>query len=172
MCIHVPQLHHLNLRFCRLISDDAVHLVAQRMQNLYSLELSYCPKVTAYAVTNLLHLRGENLAELYLHHCRNLHVIRGTSTAPNPHQAYQDETVGLSMISDALRAHGGRCSLSVLDIRCCCGPADDSEPFEDNSRFVDELSFLGFEQKANGYFSRSAVWNEATRRRLVLQALT
>ncbi|GKZ00589.1 hypothetical protein MPSEU_001011100 [Mayamaea pseudoterrestris] len=160
---HVPQLNHLNLRYCRLISDNAVNVVAERMSHLHSLDVSFCPRLTASSISNLISLRGGTLAELSLRQCRNIcESLYGTRASQHRHEltALMDQQSGQSsnMVSHALITLGPRCNLSVFDVRYEGGQANDAL---NSDSLVKTLTSLGFVEATRGYFHRQTMWNYA-----------
>ena len=157
------------------ISDAGVNAVARSMKDLYSLDLTYCTRVTADSVCNLLQVRGDSLAELRLQGCRSLDFAidpyapnaasAAAATAGRNRVARHPEggAAGRSIL-EAIRSQGDDCCLSVLDAQRCCGSLDEGYPSDEP--FVRGMASLGFEQTA-GFFSRPARWNSSIQRRLV-----
>jgi hypothetical protein len=132
------------------------------MKDLYSLELSFCTRVTAVALCNLLEIRGKTIAELRIQSCRKLDIAR------DPRGLGGDGSAG-RMILYALRFPGSESCLSVLDLRHCGGQPDPNQGYSNNDPFVQGMNGLQFEQKAPGYFARPARWNSEVERHLVEQ---
>jgi len=143
------------------------------MQDLYSLDLSFCTKITATALFNLLEIRGDSLAELRIQSCRKLDIARDPNTPPVRPGGDQNEagSAGRQILS-GLRAHGGESCLSVLDVRHCGGQPGPQDAFPESDPFVQGMVALGFEQKVPGYFARPARWNSEVERRLVEQLIS
>lgn len=70
----LPRLQHLHLRYLRLLTDSGVRLIARHMKELYSLDLSFCTKISCDGVYDLLETRHDSLSELCLKSCRNLEI--------------------------------------------------------------------------------------------------
>lgn len=185
---------HLHLRYCKRITDAGVDAIANGMQHLYSLDLSFCSKVTVRAVCSLLEWRRESLAELRLRECRQLQITqepddfltgdydrRGTQQQQQnvPRTGPDGQAILKSLRSPAgysrIRSSTDNAPvveeshLSMLDLRCCSGQPDICCPYPDNSAFVRGLAVLGFQQKAPGFFARPAKWNDKMQTRLVDQ---
>jgi hypothetical protein len=158
----VPQLSHLNLRYCKRLTDRGINSIALNLQTLYSLDLSFCTRVTVDALFNLLEVRGKTLAELRIQSCRKLDIAR------DPNGLDGDGSAG-RLILNALRSPSNESCLSVLDLRSCGGQPDPNKCYADNDPFVQGMASLQFEQKAPGYFARPARWNSEVERQLVEQ---
>jgi Leucine Rich repeat len=165
---YLPQLHHLHLRYCRRITDAGVNAIAHNMKGLYSLDLSFCTQVTISAIVNLLEIRGDCLAELRLMGCKNLDIPQEPDSAAT---RLRDRGRAGRQLVNAVRSHGSRCCLSVLDVRNCGVQHSIHTEYHKNDPFVRGMSTLLFAQKAPGFFSRPARWNRDIERRLVKQAL-
>lgn len=132
------------------------------MRDLYSLDLSFCTRVTASALFNLLEVRGNTLAELRLQSCRKLDITQDTIGLGGDGNAGR-------MILNALLSHGREGCVSVMDLRHCGGHPSASEGYPASEPFVRGMIGLGFEQKVPGYFERPARWNPKVERHLVDQ---
>ena len=144
------------------------------MQDLYSLDLSFCTEITGTGIENLLRTRaGDSLSELRLRSCRGLEIYQpddnDSSDAANRRRR-QTTTAGEKILA-ALRFHGHGCCLSVLDVRQCWEQQlgqnfgrREKDPF-----VIGMAADLKFEQKLAGYFVRPATWNPDIERRLVKQ---
>ena len=175
-CAHVPQLHHLNLRSCRMISDGAIHIVSHGMRTLYTLDISFCPKVTISSVCLLLRLRGDTMAELSLRQCHSIYLSLIAAGNREDEQvdavrSHNEEEMALPCddIVCSLESHGRRCSLSVLDMRYECGITSTRAG---ELLIAEDLLSLGFCQGPVGYFHRPAIWNQSVARRLISQSLS
>jgi hypothetical protein len=170
LAVAVPQLSHLHARYCKRISDIGVNAITNYLENLYTLDLSFCTKVSASAILFLLETRRSFLAELRLHSCRNLMIGSQLGLHPRNDEGGAGGVAGI-MILNALRSHCETSSLSALDVRGCGGQPSVSVAFPDNDPFVVGMSSMGFEQHVPGYFVRPACWNSQIERRLVDQYL-
>jgi hypothetical protein len=180
----VPQLHHLFLRYCKRLTDNAVDAIALNMPNLFSLDLSFCSRLSAAAIVRLLDWRWETLAELvsvdYPFLERFTVSMTFTDTIFDSHhhislsfqQRLQSCNLQLSnihldtgrlhsnshagrQILYSLRRHGDGCCLSVLDLRPSLGNAVLAE----NDPFVQGMKALSFEQPVQLCFVRPSRWN-------------
>ena len=140
------------------------------MKELYSLDLSFCTKLSAVAISHLLLARGDSLAELRLQSCRQLVFTLGPSHVLGQRRGRENEG-GLAgrQILDALQSLGQEGCLSVLDIRNCGGQTGPNDFYPANDPFVHGLTCLEFEQNVPGFFSRSARWNLTIEHRLMEQ---
>lgn len=162
-------LIHLHARYCKRLSDEGVRAIALRLENLYTLDLSFCTRVSSAAIVFLLETRGQSLAELRLQSCRNLDI----GAAPDFRRRINASEAGSAGrgIVDAIQSHGIACSLSSLDVRDCGGQPPDGAPYKENDPFVTRMIDAGFQQRVAGYFGRPARWNAQIERRLVGQFL-
>lgn len=145
-----------------------MHAITQRVSHLYSLDLSFCTKLTVSALVSLLEIRGHSLAELRLLGCRNLDIARDPNGPPAPRGQNVGGYAGRLMLA-ALRSHDGRCCLSVLDVRDCAGQPSMTTDYPINDPFVVGMAALQFEQTVPGFFARPARWNRDVERHLVKQ---
>lgn len=131
--------------------------IALNMPNLYSLDLSFCSRLSAGAIVCLLDMRWETLAELRLQSCNlqisNLHQDTG--------RLHSNSNAGRQILH-SLRRHGGGgggggCCLSVLDLRPSLVGSNDAV-LADDDPFVQEMKALSFEQTVPGCFVRPARW--------------
>ena len=152
--------------------------MARRLENLYSLDLSFCTKVTPTGIVNLLETRGNSLAELRLQSCRNLSIGNAQEMRPRRHRhggpaAVADPGSAGRAIVKALQSLGesSSCCLSALDVRDCSGQPPGGL-YSAGDPFVVGLAELGFQQRVAGYFDRPARWDAQIERRLVEQLLS
>jgi hypothetical protein len=149
----------------------AISILSQAMPYLYSLDVSFCPNITLGSIATLLQIRGDVLAELSLHQCRSIYesletVTRYNSEMRTAHTGVEPE---FDHLIRALKSHGPRLCLSVLDLRYEAGHG--SGYVTRNDYIFGELYRLGFQQQPRGYFSRPAVWNAIIASRLIEQTL-
>ena len=143
---HVPQLNHFHLRYCKQLTDESIYLISEKMPDLYSLDVSFCSRLTTPALRHLIERRGTLLTELRLRSCR------GCTTSVDEQQQ-QPQLVG------AVRAWGTKSALAVLDVRGCP---------EELQQGWTELGFTE-QESAQGFFTRPARWNAELQGRLVKQ---
>ena len=171
------QLVHLHLRYCKRLTDVGVNAIANHM-NLYSLDLSFCSKVTSQSICNLLELRHETLAELRLQECRQLKIVRdpdddnGMPPQRNRNQNRGGED-GMAILR-SLRSPTGilgtaPSNLSMIDLRCCGGHEHIHKIYPESDPFVRGMVALQFRQKTPGFFARPARWNDRMQARLLAQ---
>jgi hypothetical protein len=151
----VPQLKHLHMRYCKRLTDEAVNIVAKSLCHLYSLDMSFCTRLTATSIFHLLDMRSESLSELRLNHCNQLSI--GTQRHTNGTHRRTIETGGSDgrLIVNAIRSHPFHC-LSILDLRECGGQSSTTIPYQDTDQIVVGLKAMDFEQRVPGFFSRPA----------------
>lgn len=96
----VPHLIHLHVRYLRRITDCSINAIASSMTQLYSIDLSFCNRITSSAIEHLLCSLTLGLAEIRLFHCHQIdewafnHIISTLEALPQT-------------------------SLSILDVREC-----------------------------------------------------
>lgn len=66
---YVPQLQHLQLRYCKYLTDQSIYRIAENLPQLYSLDLSFCSLLTSPALIVLLERQPTVLTELSLRSC-------------------------------------------------------------------------------------------------------
>lgn len=160
----VPQLNHMHLRYCKRITDTGVNVIANNMLHLYSLDLSFCTRVTAASISKLLETRHDSLSELRLKSCNKLEIARDPEPWPPPEQRGRrggDAAGGSAgrLILNAIRSHLHQHCLCVLDVRECGGQPNATSPYPESDPFVPGMKKLQFEQQVPGFFSRPARWS-------------
>lgn len=156
------------MRYCKRLTDKAVNIVANSLCHLYSLDLSFCTRLTATSIFNLLELRSESLSELRLKHCTQLSIGTTQTTRHYDYHASTTTRAGSDgrLIVNAIRSQPNHC-LSILDLRDCGGQSGSSTAmnhcfyYPETDQTVIGLKALGFEQRAPGLFSRPARWSIA-----------
>mmetsp|Transcript_44975 Transcript_44975/g.137367 ORF Transcript_44975/g.137367 Transcript_44975/m.137367 type:complete len:555 (+) Transcript_44975:482-2146(+) len=157
----VPQLQHLHLRYVRRITDVSLNAIADHMQSLSCLDVSFCTKLTAPSLGTLLQ-RHKVLSELRLYSCYQLDV-----TIPRGHGERDQVDGGAGRaLFEAVMANDESC-LNVLDLRGCTGRYRTGQERDDDETFRRGMASLGFEQKIAFFFVRRARWNAQVRKRLV-----
>jgi hypothetical protein len=139
------------------------------MGNLYTLDLSFCTRVTAASIFHLLEIRHDCLSELRLKSCSKLEIARDPQGPPattrgggaNNHNNHIAGGSAGRLIVNGIRRYHGACDhcLCVLDVRECGGQPSVTEPYLDNDPFVTGMKNLQFEQRVPGFFSRPARWS-------------
>ena len=159
------QLRHLHLRYLKYITDKSVSEIANTMVNLYSLDLSFCTKISLNAIVYLIESRMETLAELRLYQCNQIDVTVPLHT--NNDQLH-DITIGGDgrKLAQAIRSGGRNTVLNTLDVRECKGYHRQYVERKDDERFIHTMSLLNFSQKVPGFFNRPARWNQRVKARL------
>jgi hypothetical protein len=177
------------MRYCKRITDSGVNAIAGTLQHLYSLDLSFCTKLTASSVCNLLESRHETLSELRLQQCRQLKIARDPNDDDDDghdgrggrhHTIARGARDGQSILkslkspvrSRFLQQAGTQqqqSNLSILDVRFCGGQPNMDVGYPDSDPFVRGMNSLQFEQKTPGFFSRPARWNASVQARLLEQ---
>jgi Leucine Rich repeat len=128
---HVPQLHHLSLRYCKRITDRSVEALAEYLPDLQTLDLSFCTRITVASLSTLLQVRGHVLTELRLWQCRP----RGQG----------------SRLIRVLQSLHHDCALVVLDLRHCALLLEDATLRRD---LLEQLHFVESSQLLPGFFTR------------------
>lgn len=151
------------------MTDVGIRILAQGMRDLYSLDLTFCSRVTSASISDLLRARHSSLSELRLRSCTTLDI--GTADNRRRRNLVDPGSDG-RVIVEALNATGTGCCLSLLDVRQCGGQPGRTGFYADHDPFVGGMKSLGFEQRVAGYFGRAARWNQAIETRLVQQFLS
>ena len=154
------QLLHLQLRYLRRITDDSIESISAMLPNLYSLDVSFCTKLTVGAIAKLLQERSESLAELRLFSCRQLN-LEGRSVSSNARGIRGGMPNG-RRLAQALLSSRQNCILSILDLRKC----DDETSLIRDEAFLRDMADLGFMEELRGFFRRPAFWNGRTSKQL------
>mmetsp|Transcript_32850 Transcript_32850/g.75631 ORF Transcript_32850/g.75631 Transcript_32850/m.75631 type:complete len:174 (-) Transcript_32850:1808-2329(-) len=157
----VPRLNHLHLRYCKKITDDGVNAITNSMTNIYSLDLSFCTRITAAAILNMFELRQDSLTELRLQNCSQLDITPDRRRLDFP-GILGDGQAGRTILN-ALRSTDTM--LSTLDLRSCGGQPSPSIGYRDEDVFVEGMHTLGFRQTLPGFFLASSPLecNDATK---------
>ena len=133
--------------------------IALNMPNLYSLDLSFCSRLSAAAIVRLLDLHWRTLAELRLQSC-NLEI---SNMDQDTGRLHSKSNAGRQILH-SLRRHGGGvdgsggCCLSVLDVRPSLVGSHDGV-LADDDPFVKGMKTLSFAQTVPCCFVRPARWN-------------
>ena len=158
-------LHHLHLRYLKRITDAAVVAIGLKLRDLFSLDLTFCSKVTATGIYRLLDELRDSLVELRLKSCRGLQI--GVRSEEGNHRR---RIPGRQGNGTSNRNHAGHWilnalrrrphskidhSLCLLDVRGCGGQPGTNLPYTEDDPFAKGLYALQFEQKVPGFFSRS-----------------
>jgi hypothetical protein len=155
----VPNLHHLHLRYCKRLTDGAVHAIAKSMRHLYSLDLTFCSRITATSLSNLLEVRHDCLAELRLKSCRNLGIGQDRSSARGGVVVDRNGGRDGRLILRAIQSRPTTHCLCILDVRDCGGQPSPTEDYPLDDPFVVGLKAMEFEQRVPGFFSRQSRWS-------------
>ena len=155
-------LQHLHLRYLKKITDAAVIAIALNIQELVSLDLSFCSKVTATGIYRLLDELRNSLVELRLKHSLSISSRTFDEDGRRRNHGQQSNNGSNNhaghWILNALRRRPHSSidhSLCLLDVRGCGGQPGRDIPYSDEDPFVKGMSALRFEQKVPGFFSRS-----------------
>eukprot|EP01082_Thalassiosira_pseudonana_P008705 g7913.t1 g7913 contig26:552629-555163(+) len=153
----LSHLLHIQLRYLRRISDVSIEAISM-MPGLYSLDVSFCTKLTVGGLTRLVTNRCASLSELRLYSCRQLNVDGGPIATGGVNRVG-----GGRPLAQAIRSVSDDSILSFLDLREC----NVSESFSRDETFLREMADLGFQESLRGLFVRPAVWTERVRIQLV-----
>jgi len=158
-------LQHLHLRYLKRITDAALVAIALKLRDLFSLDLTFCSKVTAIGIYRLLDELRESLVELRLKSCRGLQIGR-----PNKHGDNGRRRMVSRQRNNNYSNHAGHWvlnalrrrphstvhhTLCLLDVRGCGGQPGHNLPYTEEDPFVKGMSALSFRQIVPGFFSRS-----------------
>jgi len=133
------------------------------MRFLYSLDISFCSRITSSSIVNLLEMRQGSLTELRLQNCRHLDITRDTirsGSVLGSGQAGQN-------IVNALRSSRRPSELTMLDVRNCGGYQRNGYPGDDP--FVQGMVALRFKQVIPGFFQRPSKPNSEIIKNLIDQ---
>lgn len=155
-------LHHLHLRYLKKITDAAVVAIALSLRDLYSLDLSFCSKVTATGIYRLLDELRNSLVELRLKNSSRISSqIPGGDERRRNHDRRRNnvnnDNAGHWILNALRRRPHSKIdhSLRLLDVRGCGRQPGNNQPYPDEDSFVKGMSALQFEQKVPGFFSKS-----------------
>lgn len=133
------------------------------MQDLYSLDLSFCTRISSASILNLLEIRSGTLSELRISNCSQLNISMSSQSNINGRDG--NASTGRVILS-VLQANADGNSLCILDVRSCAGHTNAFESYSEDDPFVEGMKALQFEQVAPGFFSRPARWNISVLERL------
>ncbi|MGK3746481.1 MAG: hypothetical protein ACI90V_013343 [Bacillariaceae sp.] len=157
-------LQHFDLRYLKRITDTAIVAIALNLRDLFSLDLTFCNKLTAEGIYRLLDELRDSLVELRLKSCRSLQI--GTPQ----HEVINEQRRMIGQQRNNNHDHAGHwilnalrrpphCktdhSLCLLDVRECGGQPATALPYPENDPFVKGMSALNFEQRVPGFFRRN-----------------
>lgn len=178
----LPQLAHLYMRYCKRLTDAGINAIANAMVNLYSLDLSFCTKLTRSSICNLLESRRETLSELRLQECRQLEIVHdaegyemGRGRQGHISQGARDGQAILKSLKSPIGSYlrntsaAQESNLSILDIRSCGGQPSTDSIYPHSDPFVRGMLSLNFEQRTPGFFARPARWNAIVQCHLLQQ---
>jgi hypothetical protein len=159
ICQSLTQLLHLQLRYVRRITDSSLKSISQCMPWLYSLDVSFCTKLTLEGLSQLLIERCNSLSELRLYSCRNLNI----EATNNGREAGIVPVVsgGLQLVR-ALQSVRNVSVLSFLDLREC----QQHDSFSRDATMFKAIVELGFRETLHGLFIKQAFWNDEVRKQL------
>ena len=158
---HIPKLAHLHLRYCKRVTDAGINAITNAMLDLYSLDLSFCTRISSASILNLLEIRSDTLSELRIKNCSQLNIsMNAQSNARNG-----DANAG-RVILGVLQSNADEGCLYLLDVRSCGGHTDAQGNYPEDDPFVQGMKSLCFEQAVPGFFSRPARCNENVLERL------
>jgi hypothetical protein len=141
----------------------AVRAITQHLPNLYSLDLSFCSKITVSALFHLLEMRCGTLSELRLQSCRTLDI--GRIVAERGRRS-EGGYAGRQILS-VLRSRASRSALSLLDVRYCGGEYTIKSGYAADDPFVVGMEGIGFCQRVPGLLVRPARWNMDFEKQLI-----
>ena len=156
----LTQLIHLQLRYLRRITDESLDAISLGLACLYSLDVSFCNKLTLGGLSKLLKERCDTLSELRLFSCKQLNLDGGSLTSNERNEA--GGIGGGRRLSQVLKSVQHSSILSILDVRGC----SDSETLVRDELFLQEMSNLHFEEELRGFFRKPAVWSGGVKRQL------
>lgn len=156
---NVPKLVHLHLRYCKRVTDVGINAVTNGMQDLYSIDLSFCTRISSASIMNLLEIRSGTLSELRIRNCSQLNITMSGLSSNGDGNAGR-------VILGVLQSNVDESCLCILDVRSCGGHTNVEENYPDDDPFVQGMKSLQFEQVVPGFFSRPARWNENVLQRL------
>ena len=169
-----PRLMHLQLRYLKLITDTSLECVAQKMTSLYSLDVSFCTKLSVGGVVRLL-TESKSLAELRLYSCRQLDVegggglpmmngVGGNHGRNGAGAGNNGRRFVRALKSADMQRELKAGTISFLDLRGC----QQHEPFIRDELFLNGMAALGFAEAMRSLFVRPAGWNKQLKRQLMV----
>lgn len=163
----LPNINHLHLRYLRHLTDTSLEAISANMKALYSLDLSFCSKLTATGLSNLLNLLAiRGLTELRLYNCSQLD-LRGIYKLAD---SLEDKVVDGEV---------KRSTLSLLDVRKGRATGGNNLFNSNESVIVDggrrvvyndirkKMKRMKFEEKLQGFLLRPTKWNNEMRERFI-----
>lgn len=154
MAEYASQLNHLHLRYCKKITDAGVNAITHAMRRLYSLDLSFCSRITSAAIVSLLQLRKETLTELRVQNCPLLDTSNDVAHHSDANRDFSNNGEAGHAIFHALCSVGSLSHLSILDLRNCRRRRSINEGFPCDDTFAQEMLTLRFKQVVPGFFCR------------------
>jgi hypothetical protein len=151
------RLRHLQARYCKRMTDTGLTALSHQLTGLYSLDLSFCTRLSSSAIVELLHVRAHSLVELRLQSCKNF-SIGSYKDLRRPH--VDPGSSGRAIVT-VLQTLGPTSCLSALDVRDCGGQSTSTTPRQSqggylpDDPFVQTMNDLGFQQRVFGYFART-----------------
>lgn len=124
------------------------------MKWLYSLDLSFCSRVTSEAIVNLLEFRRDTLTELRLQNCSHMDITGDPRGGHDSNGSFARDGLAGRALLNALRSGGSHGQLSVIDLRQCGGHRNVNEGYPCGDPFVQGMWALRFKQTVPGFFQR------------------
>lgn len=124
------------------------------MKWLYSLDLSFCSRVTSDAIVNLLEFRRDTLTELRLQNCSHMDITGDPRGGHDSNGSFARDGLAGRALLNALRSGGSHGQLSVIDLRQCGGHRNVNEGYPCGDPFVQGMWALRFKQTVPGFFQR------------------
>ncbi len=144
----------MHLRYCKKITDAGVNAITHSMRRLYSLDLSFCSRITSAAIVNLMELRKDTLTELRLQNCPLLDTSSQVSHYSDPNGDLSSHSQAGRAMFNALRSVGSLSHLSILDLRNCGRHRNDNEGFPCDNAFAQGMLTLRFKQVVPDFYRR------------------
>ena len=134
---HLPQLLHFQMRYLKKITDESLTAISLRLTELFSLDVSFCTKLTFVGLNKLL-AGCRSLSELRLYSCSQLSEEGGQIMSGHQHQFVQ-----------SLR----HSNIAFLDLRKC----QQDQPFSRNNiDFLDKIKDVGFDDSVKHLFVKKS----------------
>jgi hypothetical protein len=137
-----------------------VNAITNGMQDLYSLDLSFCSRISSASILNLLEIRSSTLSELRISNCSQLRISMSDQSNTGTGGNANTGRIILNLLQYSNDA------LSILDVSRCGGLSNADERYSDDDPFVQGMESLQFKQVAPGFFSRPAQCTDSAIERL------
>ena len=157
---NASQIEHINLRYLLQLTDICTPALVDKMINLRSIDLSFCAKLSTASLTHVIK-NAPALTELRLWNCRQIDLtiqqsfdLAQDESNSNFDEADRNPADGRLLVRSIQSRSIEKSGLILLDLRKCVGHHRNHKMRKVDSTFLQDMSDLGFEQKAELFFTR------------------